>query len=138
MTIIIPIAFFCICGFLVLLPFYVEPVVIGMGLLITVIGIPVYFVGVYWKNKPKVVQAVMGKKNLILYKNFVKLTRFFLLQDISISLLKKCLWLSKKNEEKMRKFLIFFLKLKRKLDLLFAQKLVNIAPKLLKTRMFVV
>ena len=61
MTIIIPIAFFCICGFLVFLPFYVEPMTIGMGLLITAIGVPVYFIGVYWQSKPKVVHDVMGK-----------------------------------------------------------------------------
>ena len=59
-TIIIPIAFFVICSFLVLMPFYVEPVVIGMGLLITVLGIPVYLLGVWWKNKPQFIHKTMG------------------------------------------------------------------------------
>lgn len=62
-TIIIPLAFFIICSFLVLMPFYVEPVVIGMGLLITAIGIPVYLIGVWWKNKPKFVHQIMSKFN---------------------------------------------------------------------------
>lgn len=63
-TIIIPLAFFIICSFLVLMPFYVEPVVIGMGLLITAVGIPVYLLGVWWKNKPKVVHQIMGTLKL--------------------------------------------------------------------------
>ena len=74
-TIIIPIAFFIICSFLVLMPFYVEPVVIGMGLLITVLGIPVYLVGVMWKNKPKFVNNFMG--NFFQNSHFQKLIFFF-------------------------------------------------------------
>jgi len=70
-TIIIPIAFFCICGFLVFLPFYVEPMTIGMGLLITAIGVPVYFIGVYWQSKPKVVHDVMGYLNITSQKMFM-------------------------------------------------------------------
>ena len=70
-TILIPIAFFVICSFLVLMPFYVEPVVIGMGLLITVLGIPVYLVGVMWKNKPKFVNNAMDFLNINTQKMFV-------------------------------------------------------------------
>merc|ERR1719322_879173 len=69
-TILIPIAFFVICSFLVLMPFYVEPVVIGMGLLITVLGIPVYLIGVMWKNKPKFVNNFMGFLNVNTQKMF--------------------------------------------------------------------
>ena len=32
-----------------------------MGILITVIGLPVYFVGVYWRNKPKWFNQIMRK-----------------------------------------------------------------------------
>jgi len=70
-TIIIPIAFFVICSFLVLLPFYVEPLVIGNGLLVTAIGVPVYFVGVYWKNKPKIVKQIMDGLNIGAQKMFM-------------------------------------------------------------------
>lgn len=49
----IPIVFLIICAFLVFMPLYVEPVQVGMGILITVIGVPVYLVGVHWRNKPQ-------------------------------------------------------------------------------------
>lgn len=32
-----------------------------MGILITVAGIPVYFFGVVWKNKPMFIQNAIGK-----------------------------------------------------------------------------
>ena len=56
----IPILFLLICTFLVFLPLYVRPVEVGMGLLITASGIPVYFVGVYWKNKPEWFKSVLA------------------------------------------------------------------------------
>ncbi|XP_037825568.1 Y+L amino acid transporter 2-like [Lucilia sericata] len=49
----IPIAFVIICAFLVVVPIYVAPYEVGMGVLITVIGIPFYYVGVVWKSKPQ-------------------------------------------------------------------------------------
>jgi len=70
-TIVIPIAFFVICSFLVLLPFYVEPLVIGNGLLVTALGIPVYLVGVYWQNKPPIFHKIMGFLNINTQKMFM-------------------------------------------------------------------
>jgi len=55
----IPIVFLVICAFLVFMPLYVEPIQVGMGILITVIGIPVYLVGVHWRNKPRWFQQFM-------------------------------------------------------------------------------
>jgi len=49
----IPILFLLICTFLVFLPLYVRPVEVGMGLLITACGVPVYILCVWWRNKPQ-------------------------------------------------------------------------------------
>lgn len=60
-SIIIPILFLMICGFLVFLPLYVRPVEVGMGILITASGIPAYFLFVYWENKPAFVQNLLRR-----------------------------------------------------------------------------
>lgn len=48
----IPIVFVTLCVFLVVVPCYERPYEVGMGLLITISGIPAYFLGVVWKSKP--------------------------------------------------------------------------------------
>eukprot|EP00092_Neocalanus_flemingeri_P034195 GFUD01037191.1.p1 GENE.GFUD01037191.1~~GFUD01037191.1.p1 ORF type:complete len:475 (+),score=140.40 GFUD01037191.1:241-1665(+) len=48
----IPIIFLLICTFLVFLPLYVRPKEVGMGLLITACGVPVYLLCISWKDKP--------------------------------------------------------------------------------------
>lgn len=55
----IPILFLFICTFLVFLPLYVRPLEVGMGLLITACGVPVYMVCIRWKNKPKWFQQTL-------------------------------------------------------------------------------
>lgn len=52
-NIFLPATFAVVCTFLVVLPFYVSPVETGVGLAITLSGIPVYFLTIQWKNKPK-------------------------------------------------------------------------------------
>jgi len=69
-TIGIPIVFLAICTFLVVMPIYVEPVQVGMGILITAIGVPVYFVGVYWRNKPNWFNKIMHACTLTSQKLF--------------------------------------------------------------------
>lgn len=61
LPLIIPITFFVISAFLMVVPCYVAPYEVGMGILITTAGIPVYFFGVVWKGKPKAVQQAIGK-----------------------------------------------------------------------------
>lgn len=48
----IPITFVAICAFLVFVPCYQRPYEVGIGALITLSGIPAYFIGVKWKNRP--------------------------------------------------------------------------------------
>ena len=35
--------------------------ILGIGIAIILTGVPVYFVFVYWKNKPKIIQSLLGK-----------------------------------------------------------------------------
>eukprot|EP00095_Tigriopus_kingsejongensis_P011978 maker-scaffold1489_size38734-snap-gene-0.9 protein:Tk11978 transcript:maker-scaffold1489_size38734-snap-gene-0.9-mRNA-1 annotation:"y+l amino acid transporter 2" len=59
-NIIVPITFLFICTFLVFMPLYVRPMEVGMGLLITASGIPVYLIGVRVTNKPAWFQNSLG------------------------------------------------------------------------------
>ena len=34
----------------------------GIGIAIILTGVPVYFIFVYWKNKPQFIQSLLGKK----------------------------------------------------------------------------
>lgn len=61
LPLIIPITFFIISAFLIVVPCYAEPYQVGMGVLITVAGIPVYLFGVVWQNKPTSVQNSIGE-----------------------------------------------------------------------------
>ena len=69
LNLIVPIIFVVICSFLVFMPLYVRPIEVGMGLLITSSGIPVYFACVHWKNKPEWFKKVLGELH-----RFVQLT----------------------------------------------------------------
>lgn len=57
---LIPIVFVIICAFLVIVPIYVAPYEVGMGILITAIGVPVYYIGVVWQNKPRFLLKAIG------------------------------------------------------------------------------
>lgn len=57
----VPIVFCVICAFLIVVPCYVAPFEVGMGLAITLLGVPVYYLGVAWKSKPVAFQAAIGK-----------------------------------------------------------------------------
>ncbi|CAF97717.1 unnamed protein product, partial [Tetraodon nigroviridis] len=46
--------------FLMVFSLYSGPVVCGVGLAIMMTGVPVYFLGVYWENKPRCVISTIG------------------------------------------------------------------------------
>lgn len=69
LPLIIPITFFVISAFLIVVPCYVAPFEVGMGILITVAGIPIYYFGVIWKDKPKFIQKSIGKSYLLTFQN---------------------------------------------------------------------
>lgn len=49
----LPILFFVICAFLVTFPCYVSPLEVGVAVVFILCGIPVYYVTIAWKKKPK-------------------------------------------------------------------------------------
>ncbi|KAK4008832.1 LOW QUALITY PROTEIN: large neutral amino acids transporter small subunit 2 [Daphnia magna] len=63
-----PIAFLMICGFLVIMPIYVRPYEVGAGLLITATGIPAYFIGIYWENKPNWLKSLSRSTTCMVQK----------------------------------------------------------------------
>ena len=60
-NLVYPISFFVICGFLVVLPVYVTPMLVAVDLLILLIGVIVYFIFIRWKRKPVAVQKFLRK-----------------------------------------------------------------------------
>lgn len=49
----VPITFVIICAFLIIVPCYVAPIEVGMGVAITLLGVPFYYICVMWRNKPQ-------------------------------------------------------------------------------------
>jgi len=64
-NIAIPIVFGLACVFLLVASLFAAPRDTGMGCLITLTGIPVYLIGVAWKNKPKAFNRLMVRWTLI-------------------------------------------------------------------------
>ncbi|XP_035211134.1 large neutral amino acids transporter small subunit 2-like isoform X2 [Stegodyphus dumicola] len=67
-NIFLPITFLVVCAFLVTFPFYVSPWETGMGIAITLTGIPVYLVTIYWQDKPRFYKTAIGKVTEIVQK----------------------------------------------------------------------
>lgn len=56
-----PVIYLLFWAFLLVFSLYSEPVVCGIGLAIMMTGVPVYFLGVYWENKPQCFDIAIGK-----------------------------------------------------------------------------
>ncbi|XP_059490385.1 large neutral amino acids transporter small subunit 2 [Neocloeon triangulifer] len=70
-SVIYPIIFVFICAFLVILPIFDKPLDTGMGILITLSGIPAYLIGVKWQNKPKWFNRGLGNVTTVVQKLFL-------------------------------------------------------------------
>lgn len=58
---LVPISYLIFWAVLLCFSLYSEPVVCGLGMVIMLTGVPVYFLGVHWKNKPKWIYRVVEK-----------------------------------------------------------------------------
>lgn len=63
-NIIVPIVFVIICLFLIVMPCVEAPFEVGMGVLITLSGVPAYYFGVRWTDKPISFIKIMSKYNI--------------------------------------------------------------------------
>lgn len=59
----VPLGYLLFWAFLLVFSLYSEPIVCGVGLLIMLTGVPVYFLGVHWKDKPDCVYSFVGKSH---------------------------------------------------------------------------
>ncbi|RMC08929.1 hypothetical protein DUI87_13923 [Hirundo rustica rustica] len=62
-NLLIPITYLAFWAFLLIFSLYSEPIVCGVGLIIIFTGVPVFFLGVYWRNKPKCVNRLIGQSH---------------------------------------------------------------------------
>lgn len=68
---LVPAIFIMVCVFLLIVPCFDAPMEVFMGALFTIIGIPFYFAGVTWKNKPKWYQGKIEQVTLFCQKLFL-------------------------------------------------------------------
>ncbi|XP_015584755.1 Y+L amino acid transporter 2 [Cephus cinctus] len=67
----VPITFVVVCAFLVLVPCYERPYEVGMGAVITLSGIPAYYMGVVWTQRPRGFQNLNVKATHTIQKLFM-------------------------------------------------------------------
>ncbi|XP_025115030.1 large neutral amino acids transporter small subunit 1-like [Pomacea canaliculata] len=62
---VVPFTFLVVVVFLLVTPLFAAPHDTGMGVLITCSGIPVYVLGIVWKNKPRTFRNLQDKVTLL-------------------------------------------------------------------------
>ncbi|KAF3855335.1 hypothetical protein F7725_023390 [Dissostichus mawsoni] len=60
-SLLVPLSYLLFWALLLGFSLYSEPVVCGVGLVIMLTGVPVYFLGVHWKEKPKCIYKFIGE-----------------------------------------------------------------------------
>ncbi|XP_004858976.1 asc-type amino acid transporter 1 isoform X6 [Heterocephalus glaber] len=57
-NLLIPVAYLVFWAFLLVFSFISEPMVCGVGIIIILTGVPIFFLGVFWRSKPKCVHRL--------------------------------------------------------------------------------
>ncbi|KAJ8791404.1 hypothetical protein J1605_004209 [Eschrichtius robustus] len=57
-NLLVPIAYLVFWAFLLVFSFISEPMVCGVGVIIILTGVPIFFLGVFWRSKPKCVHRL--------------------------------------------------------------------------------
>ncbi|KAF3706065.1 Asc-type amino acid transporter 1 [Channa argus] len=60
-NLVVPVCYLMFWALLLGFSLYSEPVVCGVGLVIMLTGVPVYFLGVHWKEKPKCIYSFIER-----------------------------------------------------------------------------
>ncbi|XP_055942450.1 Y+L amino acid transporter 2-like [Argiope bruennichi] len=72
-SILFPLTYFVISGFLVVFPIYVNPRGPLIGASIAALGVPVYAITVFWKDKPKFYSKAIGALTSFMQKMFMSI-----------------------------------------------------------------
>lgn len=64
MSILLPIFFIFICVFLLLMPLTIDANEVLWGIIMILSGVPVYLLGVVWRNKPRAFTGFVGKSSV--------------------------------------------------------------------------
>lgn len=70
-----PILYIIATVFITVIPMYASPIETGIGIAIILTGVPVYFIFIYWKNKPAFVQKMSGSATSFIQKMLVVLPK---------------------------------------------------------------
>ncbi|XP_032246446.1 asc-type amino acid transporter 1 isoform X3 [Phoca vitulina] len=57
-NLLVPVAYLVFWAFLLVFSFISEPIVCGVGVIIILTGVPVFFLGVFWRSQPKCVHGL--------------------------------------------------------------------------------
>lgn len=82
--IILPIIFLLICGFLVVVPCFVRPKELGVGILITLTGVPFYMIFIRWQ--PKCLNCVSTRLTRAVQKTFMSLKEDWLNRTLAFQI----------------------------------------------------
>ncbi|XP_010764531.1 asc-type amino acid transporter 1-like, partial [Notothenia coriiceps] len=64
-SLLVPLSYLLFWVLLLGFSLYSEPVVCGVGLVIMLTGVPVYFLGVHWKEKPKCIYKFIERATYV-------------------------------------------------------------------------